>query len=431
MGWIAVLAFLIFYGYFNIPFTDALVFRIQDGWCVNSFRDGIGYHCFGDFGHPLQKGGFPSIYVPENIVSVNSPSIMAMFSLLTLTPYRVSLILYLGLGVVSCAAPFVNVIRGVSSHLRPILCFFGLFGTTGFIAAFDRANPIIFMPGLLWALYNSITSENWRKSSFLIILLSAIKFWAPIFVVSLLVRKKYRASLVVGVGVLSVYTLPMVLFDGGFRQNIQNMFGRIFTSNTNALFQPYSVSLTSLIRRLQCMFTEKSTCLTVDHDWGWTNSIVFNLACALSIVLAGIFIVKMFVNKSLIEFTALTAIPILAIPTAQVYNLVLIVPLVALLFRSHSGDQTRLMSKFSHNPVFSISIGLAASGIPLPIAYFGDSLFSSSNGEPPVFRLNYWSTPVIWTSLLVVLTISAFQKLNEMQRAKNSVLRQQVNRSDL
>jgi hypothetical protein len=395
-GWSLSLFSFLVAGYYGIALSEALSFNVIDGWCQNSFQDGIGLHCFGDFGHPFYKGGYSEVYQYGNIVAVNSPSVMLMFEILGLLPYRIALAAFLSIGVFSCTWPVYIAAKQTDSRQTSLLIFLIVFGSFGFISAFDRANPILFMPGLVYWMMSAISKDNWRGATVAVIALASIKFWAPVFLICWIASRRYRYFLHAIVGIAGSYLIPMSLFPGKYFDNLRVMFSSILDQNTIKNFQPFAISLSSLIRRIFCAAFSRDTCQTHAFDWGFLASPVFGISIALLLSVVAFFAFTTFAQSPFLAFTPVTALTFLAVPTAQSYNLIIMIPLAALVIR----DQGRT-SRSMPNPVsialYRVVIGaIALTTSPLAFFYFGDSVFSSSNSGPPVFRLVYWLAPATW-----------------------------------
>jgi hypothetical protein len=193
----------------------------------------------------------------------------------------------------------------------------------------------------------------------------------------------------------------MLFFPGNYFHNFRVMLNAISSSDTSSLFQPTSISLSSLLRRVECLISTQKTCNVTTYTWGWTNSSLANISIALLLIAVAIFVIKTFKNNLAIEFSCLAGLIIIAIPTAQIYNLVLSIPIIGLLLRPQ--NLPRKKTQRVERALMFVAACTATTGLPVALAYLGDSAFSSGDGGSPFFRLNYWTTPTFWTLLFISL----------------------------
>jgi hypothetical protein len=395
LGWIVVLLGMMCASYLGRHFTEVLSFSVADGWCPTNVSV-IGQHCFGDFGHPFLKGGELQVYVKDNLVAVNSPLVMLAFEFIRIFDYRIALAIFLITGTLSVMSPIWWATRSWPSNTKIFAYFLIGFGSFGFITVLDRANPIMFFPGLiLWFL---IAMENDKRNQviWIVALMSALKFWGPFFAIGIIMNKRWRDLFKCGALTLMLYIFPLLYFPGTLLNKIHITLNGVTSQYYANLFQPYVISISGLIRRISCAINSETTCNTLTNNWGIFGKSFFTPLVALSI--AG-WAASQFARNpksSVMKYLPLIALGAIALPTAQMYNSILFIPAAALVLKWHSpfddDGQTSV-------PKFLIP-ALLSGIVPLPIWFFGESLLSSTNGAGSVFRISYWLIPIVWSCLI-------------------------------
>jgi hypothetical protein len=395
LGWIVTLLGILFASYVGRDFTEILSFKVDDEWCPSNIAI-IGQHCFGDFGHPFNRGGLPHVYLKDNLVAVNSPLVMLMFEFIRLFDYRIGLWLFLLIGTASVMTPVWWATKTWPMMAKFITLFLVGFGSLGFISAFDRANPVIFFPGLI--LWFVVANENDRREQAIlaIAIMSAMKFWGPLFMICLIMDRRWRDMIRCTIITSALVVLPLLYFPGRMITKMKITLNGITSEEYANIFQPYVISIGGLIRRVSCGLTTGTTCNTVTANWGIFGKSSFATAVAIGVSVWAA--VQYFRNPktTVMKYIPIIVLGAIALPTAQTYNTILFIPAACLILKWHSPFSTICDSM---NP--KILVPAVLSGItPIPIWYFGDSVLSSTNGTGPVFRIAYWLIPIMWVCLL-------------------------------
>lgn len=395
LGWIITLFGILYGGYLGLHFTEILSFDMADGWCPPNVSV-IGQHCFGDFGHPFARGGQPQVYLKDNSVTLNSPLTMFIFEFIRTFNYRIGLVLFLLIGTVSVMSPVWWATKSWPTMVRYITYFLIGFGSLGFITVFDRANPVIFFPGLI--LWFVIAMENDKRTQVIlaIAIMSALKFWGPLFVICLIMDRRWRDVIKCALITLGLIILPLIYFPGRLITNAQMTLNGITSQNYANLFQPYVISISGLIRRVSCGLSSGTTCYTFEANWGIFGKSLFTTTIALGLVIWAAFQFKSNQKTSVMKYAPTIVLGAIALPTAQMYNSILLIPVACLILKWHSPFDETTQSNIPKFLVPAVLSGI----IPFPIWFFGNSILSSSNGGGPIFRISYWIIPIMWICLI-------------------------------
>lgn len=395
LGWIITLFGVLIAGYVGRDFTEILSFKVADGWCPPDVTV-IGKHCFGDFGHPFNRGGFPQVYLKENLVAVNSPLVMLMFEVIRSFDYRLGLWLFLLTGTASVMTPVWWATKTWPTMAKFITFFLVGFGSLGFISVFDRANPVIFFPGLI--LWFIVSNEKGKRGQVIlaVAIMSAMKFWGPLFMICFLLDRRWRDMVKCTITTCAFFVLPLLYFPGQMLTKIKITMNGITSEEYANAFQPYVISIGGLIRRVSCGFTTGTTCNTVTANWGVLGKSSFATAIAMGITIWAALQYFKGQKTSVMKYIPLISLGAIALPTAQTYNSILFIPAACLILKWHSPFNIN-----SETVPSKLLVPAVVSGIsPIPIWYFGDSIISSTNGSGPVFRLAYWIIPIMWACLV-------------------------------
>lgn len=395
LGWIITLFGILYGGYLGRHFTEILSFNMADGWCPPNVSV-IGQHCFGDFGHPFARGGQPQVYLKDNLATLNSPLTMFIFEFIRTFNYRIGLVLFLLIGTVSVMSPVWWATKSWPTMVRYITYFLIGFGSLGFITVFDRANPVIFFPGLI--LWFVIAMENDKRTQVIlaIAIMSALKFWGPLFVICLIMDRRWRDVIKCALITLGLIILPLIYFPGRLITNAQITLNGITSQNYANFFQPYVISISGLIRRVSCGLSSGTTCYTVEANWGIFGKSLFTTTIALGLVIWAAFQFKSNQKTSVMKYVPTIVLGAIALPTAQMYNSILLIPVACLILKWHSPFDETTQSNLPKFLVPAVLSGI----IPFPIWFFGNSILSSSNGDGPIFRISYWIIPIMWICLI-------------------------------
>ena len=321
MLWPLAMLSILFGGYRGTPWSFAISFHIDDGWCNWSAGQGVGTHCFGDFGYPYNLGGSVSPYSPGNGVANATPLMLHIFNMLRLFEYNSGLLVYLAL----LLAPTVVIAFWVCRlHASPALLFAQLFGgvaTIGFLIGFDRGNHVVWVLPLLVLLIVSAEEGNFAQSVVWVVLISLLKWWGPVFVVVLLAKQRLREVLLsialtaFGHGIL-LLTYPSLSFGDRISSTLREIFNETYGLHVSQ----YAVSAKAWIGRTICALGE-SDCSAVTPGQMLSNSVV-TVGISLTILAAVTVIASKLGLKHPYSVMAVCSLTFLPIPEAAAYNLV-------------------------------------------------------------------------------------------------------------
>ena len=167
-------------GYFRgYPTISSLVGRADDGWCNPLQGEGIGVHCFGDFGHSLYNSRQDSPWADSRYSNPYPPSVLVVFRafdyMARLFGYNVSLFGYLTFLIFALWLTSMLLSRRDTS-LEPATT--ALFGTSimlswPIILAFSRGNSVLIITPVLVLLFFGGTSRI--RTSLLMFFVACVK----------------------------------------------------------------------------------------------------------------------------------------------------------------------------------------------------------------------------------------------------------------
>lgn len=411
LRWLVVALCLVFTSiivasYLDRQWTDLLIFKVDDGWCRPP-NQGIGRHCFGDFGLAYYRGDFNNafqhFYVPENYVVTNTPFSILIFSLFRLVSYNIALVIYLGIGLISIWATSFWGARRLSPLNRTVAIVVGGVLTYGTLSALDRGNHVLWIvfPSVMYV--DSVISKNWRRATLCLVVVSALKFWGLIFIIPMLIAKKFRLSLFATLASLATYLIPLACFHGGLVKNLKTMLEVNSRSDIARLTMPYNSSLNGLANRVVCALQRQTWCNTNDLSARFPLERLVPLLAASIIVLLTIRLCKRYQFQPEVFGPALMLLPILGIPDAAPYNSVFFVGYLALYLRYRDETERSLASKSERFIGQLRDFGLVVSLMPFAFRLTTTSVLASSNGgSNPVLRLQSWFVPILWTGYLIL-----------------------------
>lgn len=390
-GWLVVLASILISGYFGHHFTESLSFRIDDGWCPDN-RPVLGAHCFGDFGHPFFRGGEENVYVEGNVVAVNSPLVLLFFEALRNLPFVLALSLFLLLGTAASIGPCFWAIRKLPKSRWPSVLLLCGFGTFGFVTAFDRANPVLFLPIIALGVILQVERQRWTGAAILIAVGSALKFWFPVFLIPLIVKRKFGAALLSVILAAALHLVPLAYFPGKYETKLRISLKEIFSDRNNNFFQPYVISINGLVKRAACVLREHTTCNTLVTNWGIESTTLVAGGIAVLLFVWALWCFARFGYRNVLGYAPMLSLGAIALPTAQGYNSLLFLVTASLAIRWGS-EMTD--ANWKSMPI-SLTVALWVGLLPIAVYTVGDSILSSTNGSGPVLRVQYWLIPITW-----------------------------------
>lgn len=424
-GFLVVFAVVIVSNYLQLSWTELLSFKVNDGWCLP--KQGLGEHCFGDFGTAYNLGKFgPSYYFngvvpdvsffyhPQSYIVTNTPPTIVLFLLLRLLPYNSALSIYLLTSFLSLFATIWWGTQKMARVHRAVAVVFGGVLSFGFLTAFDRGNHVtlLLFPAVMFV--SGVATENRRRILLWAIPLLLLKFWGIFFLVALIARRFWRDFfLLLGLTAVS-YLMPLAFFGGGFITNLRTMLAVNTNPDLYRLTAPYSLSLSGLVRRTICAVQSSGSCnlSAADKSYSWMAPLsVLILIAFLAIVLLAL---RRKQTGEVVSSALLLLIPILAIPDAGSYNAVFAVGILSCAIRHwnvEGSNHTQTYQSMSDNtPDNVLMLALVCSITPLAGRFTSDSVFSITNGnQAPTIVLQPWLIPLAWLSWMGTIAVHQYR----------------------
>jgi hypothetical protein len=404
LGWGLVIASLLVYSYLGIAWTEALSFRVEDGWCSPSI-EGVGQHCFGDFGFPYYTGGFPTVYEPGNMVASNTPLTALAFEFVQILSYNIGLFLYLFTLLGSSLTIIWWGTRGLPVDQRTFFLVFLGAGSLGTIVAVDRGNHVALLAllGLLFVL--AIESRQRKWAIILCALLIGLKFWGFVFLIGLLARRRYLDALIAAVAAFVTSIAVLYAFPGTLRSNIELTLAAAGNHDYALRVTAFAISVPSLMRRFACGGANSAGCDVSALQGNWSTSSLFTLT------IVGIFLVwawisiRVFPRRSALAWIPLLTLPIVALPESASYNACFALAAAALLLRwSRVSSSSCLVPAQSQKLLLRLAvICVAISTIPLVVYIPHEFPFAiGDQSSPPTLRSQYLTIPAAWAIYFAV-----------------------------
>jgi hypothetical protein len=309
--------------YLGVDLMEHLSFRVSDGWCEPP--QGIGRHCFGDFGLAWAQSAELDPYVGTTILASNPPLLIVVFKFLfSPFPYNFALYAYLLLALSATTWSVFYLVRALKgSHSLAIVSLFLVLTSLGFLVAIDRGNHVwAVFPLIAWA----IGSDSRGRSTQTIValaLLASIKFWGAVFLIVFLVRKQWRnffatAGVTAALSVSSFLLISAEPFPGRLAGFVRGVLNDVVSREVIQ----HSISVFAFLAKVRCEFTvaDCSPVTLGDHRIAFQPAAVI-----LGLLLIGISIWA----AHRLRFTPavwlpLLLLPISALPEAGPYNLILL-----------------------------------------------------------------------------------------------------------
>ena len=408
-------------GYKGIQWSELLSFRVDDSWCRTGL-EGIGRHCFGDFGLAYNRGDFPDVYVPGNFAATSTPLTAVVFEFFRLFPFDVALSIYQTLMILSVFLPIFWVSVRHSLVIRLGAASVLGVGSIGAISAIDRGNHVAFLVPLGIAYVISLEKKKWSHAVIFLTVLSMLKFWGIVLIIGLLGHRRYRDSAKVLFLTMAGSLGLLQFFPGGYHLKFSSMFASVSDHDYAAKVAGYATSTHGLLKRTTCALTTNDWCNTETHAKSMFSSTFFSLIIILCLVGWSWWLLR--VSKAPVQIwgTSILALTFMAVPDAPTYNTVFIVAIVALIFwSSNQGNNIESDAELSrtwHRSSTVLIWVVALTQLPMTIFVVGSkSVFASgTNDVPPFFRLNYWTTPALWLAFVIVTLLDGRQKVDAVVR---------------
>ena len=396
-------------GYLGESWSNTLSFMISDGWCNPARGQGIGAHCFGDFG--LAYGAAPDPYVAGAPSASNSPLTMLIFLALSLLPYDVALFAY----ELAILAGSIGVIwwgsRRCDQLSRAVAVALIGVGSLGILIALDRGNHVgLLVPLTLWYVV-ALKDERWNRAFVAVVLIGSLKFWGVLLVVGLIAKRQYARAVGAIAVIAALGILPLTFFPGGIATALTNMIETAGDRNYAAQVSPFSVSIISFFRRLSCLAQDQAGCNFAALDLASPQQTALTLLVTALIVLAAFFCLR-YSDLKVIAYVPLVAIGIIAVPEGPAYQCVFAVLAAAIFIRYVIDDRASISElkcrslRLVRLTYLALVVALVFSIVPLPLWQFDSaSMLTTSFGDSSSFRLANWTVPLTWSVFLVLATL--------------------------
>ena len=402
-AWVLVVAGILVHGYLGKIWSEVEVFRLADGWCGEG--EGLGRHCFGDFGMNHKLINF-DLYIEGSIPTTNTPLTNLFFLVLQKLHYNLALSIY-ALALISAAVlPYVIGQNSTNLGFRlQVATLFGLI-SIGTIGAIDRGNHVLILPLLIYGYYVSVQKENWKRATALLILLSLFKFWGIIFIIALIAKSRYRDAFT-AVFFTSLLTVGLLIpFKGSLTATIPAMLRAVTDRELGNTLAPFAFSVQVFFRRFICAVESETSCSLLDQKERWVASPYFSVAVLTVLLLLVLLIMRKSSQTPHIWMLTLASVGFLGIPEAPVYQLVVLSGAIAAILAT----ETFTIENHWKWTTWALIVAVVISSTPFNVHSNRDIRLSTLVGDVPSFRSDQWIIPFCWLIVFAIATTAAMRK---------------------
>jgi len=391
---------IIIFGYQGKFWSQEVIFLINDGHCKT--LEGIGLHCFGDFGFPFNGVKDPLLYSENNLVLTINPPMIFVFKLLGVLPYKQAMFLYLFCSILAICSPFFNRSSKITVSDKIIWSIVTGLLSIGSLAALDRANNVIFTVPLLFGYIFAVHKSRWNLALLMVVLIAALKIWAIFLIVALVARGRYRhAGLAVFlsglVNFLPIMALHLLGHPYGLLAKLRFTVGAMFNVGYANHVSTYSISFSALLKRIFCIFNSNTACNMPEASRAVVGSSVVK---TLIIIVCLVIVYGLFKIKNVPQYvwmTAISGLPVVVVPDAAIYNSSTVVAGLAAILAFQVVDQREVKQKLS-------KIWEILTSLPIVVSLISFSAVSNSNRSTSALLVNgniYWRSywyaiPAAW-----------------------------------
>lgn len=395
---------IIILGYQGKFWSQEVIFLIKDGHCKT--LEGIGLHCFGDFGFPFNGVKDPSLYSEKNSVLTVNPPMIFVFKLLGVLPYKQAMFLYLCCSVLAICSPFFIRYSKLTVSDKIIWSIVTGLLSIGSLAAIDRANNVIFTVPILLGYIFAVHKSRWNLALFMVVLIAAIKLWAIFLIVALVAKGRYRhAGLAVFlsglVNFLPIMVLHLLGHQYGLLAKLRFTVGAMFNVDLANYISTYSVSFSALSKRIFCTFNSNTACNMPEVSKAVVGSSIVKILIIIVCLVIVYGLLKIKNVPQYVWMTAISGLPVVAVPDAAIYNSSTVVAGLAAILAFQVVDQREVNQKLSKIWEILTSLPIVASLISFSaVSNSNRSTSALVNGS--IYWRSYWyAIPTAWAVFYV------------------------------
>lgn len=359
--------------YSRIPVIEALSFRVDDGWCSTIEGEGIGAHCFGDFGFPFSYG--INIFEEGTLAAANTPLVVLFFSLLRLFPYNIALMLYMSTFVAAVLAPCIHVARSAGAlYLTAPLGVASLL-SYGVLVSFDRGNHVVLFFPILYFLVIYLNARKYGQVSAILIIAGLLKWWGLLLIVIPLALRLYRVVFRALVAIPAIHLSLLFAIPGPkYWEKVKIVLGAVTDGDYAEHVSKYAVSGASMVGRLICAWPGGTECSnTLPRELIPFGSFGVS-AISLSLLAVIGVIIRRRGLKDHLALIAVGSIGFMAVPEAATYNMVVASASALLLVKAMLEPSVRAFGAGSFmlgdKMGFLSSLTLASGLVPVGIVHW-------------------------------------------------------------
>ncbi len=369
---------------------------IPDGWC--SLPDeGIGNHCFGDFGFPRSVEYHSTIFKEASPYLGNTPLTIMLFIVLKKLSYNFGLIIYLAVLALATMAPIWAGTKGKTLIVRiSSSIFLGLL-SIGTIAAIDRGNFVLAIIPLAYIFFT--TRNKFIRKSCLFLIIN-LKFWGVLFFLILLSQRRYKEIIIVTFSSAIFNLIILQLLSGNAINALKSIFDSIISRAYGDYVQQYSISIFGFIRRSTCLLGYNQSCNGPYELIPFLALLVFYVFVSIALVLSFVYAKKSELVLS-VRYSPTIICTFLLVPEAPIYQISLIIIIVSLL--AHERKQ---FDPIERKLIWALILPLTISTVPIAYNWIPTLLL-------PPQRYFYWLYPLAWSLVLSYFLFVYLTKLRD------------------
>jgi hypothetical protein len=404
----------VFYASYNgQAFTDVISFRVGDGWC-DSQTEGVGLHCFGDFGTNRTADFTEATY--NSLLAQNTPLVNLFFGVYRSIPYQLGLTIYLFTMFIGIAGSVWSATKGMVLSSRTMLVLFIGILNVGTFSTLDRGNHVGWMVPLAFWFLSAVYKSNWTHASIALSLLVSVKWWGVLFALGLVVYHKWGHLFRSALLAIVMNHLALGFFAGSYHFKVSSIYEWLFDRDLTAQVATYSVSASTFFVRMSCFLQQSDYCNFVsghqgaasgsDAD-GATSAPLARFVLVIVICALLYWIGRRLTKTPELFLSLLPLLSIVVLPEAGIYNISLIGSGLATLVQSENsrGNRENLTDEFRVKRTITVLMLLMIA--PVGYYYRNPGSLNGLTSDGYVLRIQYITVPVLaLTCLLVTLTFA-------------------------
>lgn len=243
----------------------------------------------------------------------------------------------------------------------------------------------------------------------LLVGLASLKFWGIIFIISLLLNRRFWESIKAVCFTTVISLAALITFPGSLDGKLRIMFEMVSNKEYSNSIAGYALSFFGLARRTGCLLSTQTWCNTRSYvGTFWTSTAAIGLITAGALLILVVLHCVGFKHR-IIAVLLTSTIGIVLVPDAPRYNSVFVIVLVSLVLYFHRNHaDAKSAWTFRDTVPWILGIAIAVTLMPLTLGTNSLTRFSTGTGEGPLIaRLDFWLVPLLFMITFLSSGVSA------------------------